>query len=110
MEAHFVHMNTKYNDISEALNHPDGLAVIGLFFDASSDGNSDISSELTPDLDQNDESISLKVNVLQLILNQGMDFDDYFTYAGSLTTPPCSEVVTWIVCRDIRKISVQQVS
>ena len=34
---------------------------------------------------------------------------DYFTYSGSLTTPPCSEGVRWIVLRDTLTVSAEQI-
>jgi carbonic anhydrase len=32
----------------------------------------------------------------------------YYTYPGSLTTPPCSETVTWLVLHDFAQLSKQQ--
>jgi carbonic anhydrase len=36
--------------------------------------------------------------------------DDYFTYAGSLTTPPCSESVRWIVLQQPVQVAKAQIA
>lgn len=46
-------------------------------------------------------------NLLSL-LSPVLSLSGYFTYSGSLTTPPCSEIVTWIVFQDAIKISRYQ--
>ena len=39
-----------------------------------------------------------------------MNTKQYYRYPGSLTTPPCSEVITWTLFKDPMDISSQQVS
>ena len=34
---------------------------------------------------------------------------DYYTYMGSLTTPPCSEGVTWLVMKEPLQLSPEQI-
>ena len=38
------------------------------------------------------------------------NLDDFFTYSGGLTTPPCSEVVIWNLLGNTVKISEEQVN
>jgi len=37
-------------------------------------------------------------------------FTDYYTYDGSLTTPPLVEIVKWIVLKETIEVSPAQVS
>ena len=36
MEAHFVHYNSRYENFTEAMEQPDGIAVFAVFFEVSS--------------------------------------------------------------------------
>jgi carbonic anhydrase len=36
------------------------------------------------------------------------DTKSYYTYAGSLTTPPCSETVTWVVLSEPARLHPKQ--
>ncbi|XP_055710077.1 carbonic anhydrase 2-like [Phlebotomus papatasi] len=106
MEMHLVFYNSIYNDTQEASEHPDGLLVLGLFFQVLEKTPnqrfalylSDVPTDGTEIKIQNPRSHRLFDFV------GSMDFH-YATYEGSLTTPPCSEAVTWIVSARPRQIS-----
>ncbi|KAF6216008.1 hypothetical protein GE061_000345 [Apolygus lucorum] len=108
-ELHLVHWNSeKYSSFKEAASQPDGLAVLGVFMEI---GNAD-NAEL--------EKI---ISLIPKIIHKGQDsqasFDldfgsllpeskHYWTYLGSLTTPPCNECVIWTVFKEPITISERQ--
>jgi carbonic anhydrase len=47
------------------------------------------------------------VNLTQLV--ESLNFNELYHYQGSLTTPPCSENVSWLVVNDPQPISTAQV-
>lgn len=107
-ELHLVHWNTKYGDFGTAAQQPDGLAVVGVFLKVG-DANPALQKVLdaldsiktkakSADFPNFDPS-SLLPNVL-----------DYWTYPGSLTTPPLLESVTWVVLKEPISVSSQQMS
>ncbi|XP_028340117.1 carbonic anhydrase 7 isoform X4 [Physeter macrocephalus] len=106
-ELHLVHWNAKkYSTFGEAASAPDGLAVVGVF------------------LETGDEHASMNrlTDALYMVRFKGTKAQfscfnpkyllpasqHYWTYPGSLTTPPLSESVTWIVLREPISISERQ--
>ncbi|WP_440886865.1 carbonic anhydrase [Vibrio sp. WZ-1] len=94
LEAHFVHSDEDGN-----------LAVVAVFFKVG-DANSALAKLLQniPDKEQN-VAIKAPFDADALI---PMD-KEYYRFNGSLTTPPCSEGVRWLVLKEAQSISPEQV-
>nr|XP_020459859.1 carbonic anhydrase 1-like [Monopterus albus] len=105
-ELHLVHWHTKYSSFNEAVKHHNGLAVVGVFLQI---GNENPSLQKVLDtfnaIRSKDKTTSFEnFNPATLLPDQL----DYWTYNGSLTTPPLLECVTWIVCKQAISVSSEQ--
>ncbi|RXJ96476.1 hypothetical protein CRV00_02350 [Malaciobacter molluscorum] len=95
MEAHFVHKDSKGN-----------LLVIAVMFEITDDSNVIISKLLKNLPSKVGDKKDLKADIYGYdILPEDRDF---YSFDGSLTTPPCSEGVKWIVLKNPVNISVSQ--
>ena len=94
MEVHFVHQA----DAGD-------LAVIGVFMAAGA-GHAAIDSIWNAIPDAVGEAASIGAFDPSALLPDGRG---YSRYAGSLTTPPCSEVVSWVVLNEMIQVSQAQV-
>ncbi|TRY64037.1 hypothetical protein TCAL_11591 [Tigriopus californicus] len=105
-EVHFVHFNTKYDDLMMAASEEDGISVIGMFIEVEEA----VSEAFMPIVEKTrdirvPESEASEVTIdLAKIYSQVADPQKYTSYLGSLTTPGCNEVVTWINLLDPIKI------
>ncbi|KAI4469836.1 carbonic anhydrase [Holotrichia oblita] len=107
-ELHFVHWNaSKYSSFAEAVEQPDGLAVLGIFLQSGqkSEEMEKIVSYLSQ-IQYKDQQVNIDQPIdpnLMIPKNS-----PYYTYLGSLTTPPCLECVVWIVFKDPLQVSEEQ--
>ena len=109
-EMHIVHWNTDlYKTESEALKSPDGLAVIGVLIDANESNEPNKSFGLILDMFNKVPYINYKssfeVSPYFLIPHCT---ERFYTYPGSLTIPPLTENVTWILLAQPINISFDQ--
>uniref|UniRef100_A0A665X7U6 Carbonic anhydrase n=2 Tax=Echeneis naucrates TaxID=173247 RepID=A0A665X7U6_ECHNA len=107
-ELHLVHWNTKYPSFGEAASQPDGLAVVGVFLQI---GNENASLQKVLDafdtIRTKGKQASFENFNPATLLPSCLD---YWTYDGSLTTPPLLESVTWIVCKEPISVSSGQMA
>uniref|UniRef100_A0A182M0G1 Alpha-carbonic anhydrase domain-containing protein n=1 Tax=Anopheles culicifacies TaxID=139723 RepID=A0A182M0G1_9DIPT len=99
-EVHFVFFKLEYGTFEQAINHPDGLAVLGAVYEIGGDKVKPGAkwARPLPKIRTAGTTITLEGReVFSLSSVAGGDWLRYYSYAGSLTTPPCSESVTWIV-------------
>ena len=114
LEMHLVHYNSKYNNVSEAIegNERNGLAVISVLFEISKEDNEKLEPIMrkTHGVREVDgEVVSRGFDGVALDDLLPKDKENFFTYEGSLTTPDCNEVVSWIVLKDRATISENQI-
>jgi len=101
-ELHLVHWNTDlYKSFGEAATSEKGLAVLGFFIEIGDQLNRGLTAvaDFLPQVEKTGDVKPLKMpfNLSSLL---GDNIRDYWTYDGSLTTPPCAESVTWFVFKD----------
>jgi carbonic anhydrase len=105
------HVNGKGFHLVAHLVHADAdgrLAVVAVLFELGS-ANSLIDTlwkNIPSEKEKSQDIPSVSIQVYNLLPNDL----GYFTYAGSLTTPPCSEGVSWYVLRSPATVSPQQVA
>ncbi|XP_037815615.1 carbonic anhydrase 2 [Lucilia sericata] len=97
MELHVVFRNSKYDSFEEAVRRDDGVLVMAAFYEIGNYTNFEYDN-LTTHLELIHEphtNATLK-ETMDLWSLLPKDLNRYYTYIGSLTTPPCSEDVIWI--------------
>ena len=110
-----VHWNrSKYPSPNVAAGHGDGLAVLGILLEVKDGEEHPELAKLVPYIDKipfcgNKVTISEQMDPTNFIPNNPKMPKRFWTYQGSLTTPPLLESVIWIVFQQPLKISKQQV-
>lgn len=108
-ELHLVHWKSEYGTVEEAMKHKDGLAVQAVFLDVGESDHKDLQKLLdhfpkvvkptaTTPLPESYDHTKLLPDKL----------DRYWTYGGSLTTPPCLEIATFIIYQQPISVSKKQ--
>jgi carbonic anhydrase len=92
LEIHLVHANAE-----------DQLAVVGLMFDEGEENS--MLDQLTGFRPAGMEPYTGPVDYNLVVTSR----DQYYTYNGSLTTPPCSEGVLWVVLKNPITASKEQI-
>ncbi|KAL0936380.1 carbonic anhydrase [Colletotrichum truncatum] len=99
-EMHFVHVNEKGTP----------SAVLAFRLDPSS-ANDEFFAQMPPMIGFNETDKSTPTELdLNLALKEVSYFGEFWTYQGSLTSPPCTEGIRWFVARNVMFLGDEQLS
>ena len=95
LEAHLVHADTEGN-----------LAVVAVMFEEGDENEAlEKTWDVMPEKAGEKHSLQSKVSVEDILPTNR----DYYQFTGSLTTPPCTEGVLWLVMKQILTASREQI-
>uniref|UniRef100_A0A8C9WVB4 Carbonic anhydrase VIII n=1 Tax=Scleropages formosus TaxID=113540 RepID=A0A8C9WVB4_SCLFO len=110
MELQLIHWNsTLFSSIEEALGHKHGVLIVALFVQIGKEHQGlRAITDVLQDLQYKGKMKTIPCFNPNTLLPDPL-LRDYWVYEGSLTAPPCSENVTWILYRYPLTISQVQV-
>ncbi|XP_010625921.1 carbonic anhydrase 5A, mitochondrial [Fukomys damarensis] len=108
-ELHLVHWNPAvYPSYREAVLGEKGLAVVAVFLQLGAPHQAlQQLADVLPEIKHKDAQVALGPFNPSCLLPA---CQDYWTYAGSLTTPPLAESVTWIIHKKPIEVAPSQLS
>ncbi|CAG2114998.1 unnamed protein product [Medioppia subpectinata] len=110
-ELHFVHYNTLYGNLLNARQNINGVVVLTVISQLSRSENNAIQPIIKALRHITRFNTSATI-ANQIVFSKFLPLNKqlFFTYKGSLTTPPCSESVQWIIYADPIRMSPFQLS
>uniref|UniRef100_A0A8C2X7B3 Carbonic anhydrase n=1 Tax=Cyclopterus lumpus TaxID=8103 RepID=A0A8C2X7B3_CYCLU len=111
MELHIVHMKHHYTDLTTALSDPQGVAVLGFFYEviiSMTVWKSNLRAHHRRSAKHQNGNTSLHSISLAQLIPPEHNLTTYYRYKGSLTTPGCTEAVIWTLFENPIPLSMEQ--
>lgn len=104
-----VHFNIKYDNLTEANKRADGILVLAVLFRSQEENLQILKpvTELFPFVKEKGSTVPFKRSLILSHLLPKFS-ETFYKYLGSLTTPPCSQSVTWIIFPDLMAVASDQ--
>ncbi|XP_023311345.1 putative carbonic anhydrase 5 [Anoplophora glabripennis] len=110
LELHLVHYGKDYGSLSNAVRHPQGVAVFAVMFELSPDDDEEFQPLLNIIAElQNNVGTPRQLAEFNVKNFLPRDTAGFYRYEGSLTTPDCNEGILWTVFTNTIPISAKQV-
>lgn len=112
MELQVLHLKRGFETPSDAILAKDkhGIAIVSFFFEITNADNPYLDHIVTNLWRVSEPGTQLYIPPFPLEWIFSSFQYNYYTYRGSLTQPPCSEIVTWIVQPEPIAVSSSQVA
>nr|XP_034982875.1 receptor-type tyrosine-protein phosphatase zeta isoform X5 [Zootoca vivipara] len=106
----YCYDSNQFVDLDKAIEGNGKLRALSILFEVGLEDNTDYNSIIdgVASVSRFGKKTELEPFILLNLLPNATD--KYYTYNGSLSTPPCSETVEWIVFKDTVNISENQLS
>ena len=104
-EVHIVYLLDSDEQVN--LNVTRKINVIGVFFNIDDDAPA---NPFIDALNFNDVGPSFKINLTKVLTSQIGEKPVFYVYPGSLTAPPCDEIVNFYLVRDPLKLTTVQLT